>query len=69
MSQSSLDDEFENKFLEILNLHKKRGALILINTHNKSILKMADYVLALQEGRQKLFDTKENIKKKMNLPL
>ncbi len=66
---SSLDAGFENKFLEILNNYKKRGALILINTHNKSILKMADYILALQEGRQKLFDTKENIKKKMNLPL
>jgi len=30
---------------------------------------MADFILALQEGRQKLFDSKENIKKKMNLPL
>ena len=25
---------------------------------------MADYILALKEGRQKLFDTKENIKNK-----
>ena len=66
---SSLDAQFENKFLEILKEHKDRGALIIINTHNKRILTMADHILALKEGRQKLFDTKENIKKKMNLPL
>ena len=30
---------------------------------------MADYILALKEGRQKLFDTKENIKTKMKMPL
>ena len=53
------------KFLK----NTKKGALIIINTHNKSILKMADYILAIKEGRQKLFDSKENIKKKMNLPL
>ncbi len=66
---SSLDAMFENKFLSLLKAHKERGALIIVNTHNKRILSMADYILALKEGRQKLFDSKENIKKKMNLPL
>ena len=66
---SSLDAQFENKFLKILKHHKDRGALIIISTHNKRILSMADYILAIKEGRQKLFDSKENIKKKMNLPL
>ena len=66
---SSLDAQFENKLINILGEHKARGALIIINTHNKRILSMADYILALKEGRQKLFDSKENIKKKMNLPL
>ena len=66
---SSLDAQFENKFLDIIKTHKERGALIVIITHNKEILKMADYILALKEGRQKLFDTKENIKTKMKMPL
>ena len=66
---SSLDAQFENKLLTILQEHKERGALIIINTHNKRILTMANYILALKEGRQKLFDSKENIKKKMNLSL
>ena len=66
---SSLDALFENRFLELLEKHKKRGATIIINTHNKRILTMADYILAIKEGRQKLFDSKENIKRKMNLPI
>ncbi len=66
---SSLDAEFENKFLQLLGEHRDRGALIIINTHNKKILTMANFILAIKEGRQKLFDSKENIKKKMNLPL
>ena len=66
---SSLDANFENRFLSILKKHKERGALIIINTHNKRILTMADYILAIKDGRQKLFDSKENIKKKMKLPL
>ncbi len=66
---SSLDAQSENRFFEILEKHRNRGALIIINTHNKRILTMANYILALKEGRQKIFDTKENIKKKMNLPL
>ena len=66
---SSLDAQFENKFLDIIKTHKEQGALIVIITHNKEILKMADYILALKEGRQKLFDTKENIKTKMKMPL
>ena len=47
---SSLDAQFENKLLDILKEHKERGALIIINTHNKRILTMADYILALKEG-------------------
>ena len=66
---SSLDAEFEKQFLEIIKRNKERGATIIINTHNKRILSMSDYVLALKDGRQKLFDSKENIKRKMNLPL
>ena len=66
---SSLDATFENKFLSIIRRHKERGALLIINTHNQRILTMADFILALKDGRQKLFDSKENIKKKMNLPL
>ena len=64
----AVDAMFEIKFLKILKKYKDKGSLIVINTHNKSILKMADYILAIKDGRQKLFDTKENIKKKMNLP-
>ncbi len=66
---SSLDAKFENKFLEIIKHSKDRGATIIINTHNKRILTMADYILAIKDGRQKLFDSKENIKKKMKLSL
>ena len=33
---SSLDAQFENKLLTILQEHKERGALIIINTHNKA---------------------------------
>ena len=66
---SSLDAEFESKFLSLIKEHKERGATIIINTHNKRILTMSDYILAIKDGRQKLFDSKENIKKKMKLPL
>ena len=66
---SSLDATFENKFLNLLEYHRDRGALIVINTHNQRILKMANFILALKEGRQKIFDSKENIKTKMNLSI
>ena len=66
---SSLGADFEDSFLNLLKEHKDRGASIIINTHNKRILTMADYILVINDGRQKLFDSKHNIKKKMNLPL
>ena len=66
---SSLDAVFETKFLQILEEHRSRGALIIINTHNQRVLKMANFVLALKEGRQKLFDSKENIRTKMKLSI
>ena len=66
---SSLDADFETEFLGTLAEYRDRGALIIINTHNQRILKMADYILVLKEGRQKLFDSKENIKTKLNLSI
>ena len=36
---SSLDAVFEIKFLHILEKHRSKGALIIINTHNQRILK------------------------------
>ena len=65
---SSLDAAFENRFLSIIRNTRSEVAIIIINTHNKRILTMADFILAIKMGRQKLFDSKENIKKKMNLP-
>jgi len=66
---SSLDATFEKKFLHILDHHRTRGALIIINTHNQRILQMANYIFALKEGRQKLFDSRDNIETKMNLSI
>tara|TARA_E500000178_G_scaffold356295_1_gene433058 strand:+ start:34268 stop:35986 length:1719 start_codon:yes stop_codon:yes gene_type:complete len=64
---SSLDSESEDNFIAAIMEFQKTNATIFIMTHNKKILKAADHILVLFKGRQKIFDTKTNIAKKMRM--
>ena len=66
---SQMDTITENSFLNVVTSLREMGRLIIIVTHNQKILKMADYILAVKGGRQKLFDSKENIKAKLKIAI
>ncbi|MDA9689906.1 ATP-binding cassette domain-containing protein [Betaproteobacteria bacterium] len=62
---SMLDSESKNLFVSAIKKAKDENATIIIATHDKNILKLADYVLAIYSGRQKFFDSKESLMKKL----
>ena len=64
---SSLDAESEKLFIKSLDYFRKKNSTVIVMTHNKSILKVADHILVLYKGRQKIFDSKKNIAQKMRM--
>ena len=62
---SNLDERSELKIVEALKNLKTSGSTIVIMTHTKNIVANADFVLGLAEGRQKMFGSKEELKKKL----
>ncbi|RZP23432.1 MAG: ATP-binding cassette domain-containing protein [Burkholderiaceae bacterium] len=57
---SKLDAPSEAKFLEAIQIIKEQGACIIIITHNTKVIQKADTLLMINNGEQKLFDSREN---------
>ena len=62
---SNMDNYSESKFLESIKAIKNLPCSLIIITHSKEILRVSDLVLTIENGRQKLFNTMEGIKKQM----
>ena len=62
---SNLDERSELRIVEALKILKNSGSTIVIMTHTKNIVANADFVLGLAEGRQKMYGSKEELKKKL----
>jgi ABC-type protease/lipase transport system fused ATPase/permease subunit len=59
---SKLDNASEYKFIQSLKqIKQERKALIILATHNKNLLLLADYVLVIQQGKQISMDSKEKL--------
>jgi len=62
---SALDDYNISLLLDSIKKLKDYGSTIIVATHEKEILKKADFVLGLHQGRQKMFGSKEELMKKL----
>ncbi len=62
---SNMDSDSERHFLESIREIKSFKSTVVINTHNKEILRVSDLVLTLENGVQKLFNSMENLAKQM----
>lgn len=62
---SNLDTKSENRILQTIDELKKAGSTLIIMTHTKEIVKKAEYILGLTEGRQKMFGESEELKRKL----
>lgn len=62
---SNLDTKSENRILQTIDELKKAGSTLIIMTHTKEIVKKAEYILGLTEGRQKMFGHSEELKRKL----
>ena len=59
---SKLDNASEYKFIQSLKkLRQENNTLIILATHNKNLLLLADYILVIQQGKQVSMDSKEKI--------
>ncbi len=47
----NLDSKNAQKIIQVLQLLKERGKTVIISTHDREIIKLADQVLCLEEGR------------------
>ncbi len=63
---SMLDTETKELFIHAIQKFRNEKSTIIIVTHDKNLLKVADFVLGLYSGRQKFFDSKENLMKKLS---
>ena len=57
---SKLDARSEAQFLESIQIIKEQGVCIIIITHNTKVIQKADTLLMINNGEQKLFDSREN---------
>lgn len=60
---SKLDADSEDKILTLIENLKKENTTIIVITHNAKIIKKADFLLIIKNGRQKIFNTKMNVYK------
>ena len=57
---SKLDNRSELEFIQSLKKIKaEKNSLIILATHNKNLLLLADYILILQQGKQISMDSKK----------
>ncbi len=62
---SNMDNSSEQHFLDTIKEVKSHKSTIVIITHNKEILKISDLLLTIENGKQKIFNSVQNITKQM----
>ena len=62
---SNMDSRSEREFIDTIKKIKEKKSTLIIITHNKEILRVSDLLLTIENGKQKIFDSMNNIAKKM----
>jgi PrtD family type I secretion system ABC transporter len=65
---ASLDAEGEDALMRVLDSQKARGTTIVVVSHKPSILRAADKMLVLREGRMELFGPREAVMARFTQP-
>lgn len=58
---SALDEQGEKDLLALLAQKKNQGCTLVVVTHRRSMLELADKVLVLERGQQRLFGPKDDV--------
>ena len=58
---SNLDDRSVALIIDSIKYLRKKQSTIIIMSHQREFVTLADYVLGLQDGRQKMFGTREEL--------
>jgi ABC-type protease/lipase transport system fused ATPase/permease subunit len=58
---SALDELGEKDLLALLAQKKTQGCTLVVVTHRRSMLELADKVLVLERGQQRLFGLKDDV--------
>jgi len=65
---ASLDAEGENALLQAIDAQRARGATVVVVSHKPSILRSADKMLVLRDGRMELFGPREAVMARVTPP-
>ena len=65
---ANLDSEGDNSLLEALKTLKDRGRSVVLITHQKHLLRMADHILVLQDGSARMFGPRADVLKALSRP-
>jgi ABC-type protease/lipase transport system fused ATPase/permease subunit len=65
---ASLDAEGEDALLQALEAMKANGATVVIISHKPSILRTADKMLVLREGRVEMFGPRDQVMARLTKP-
>jgi ATP-binding cassette subfamily C exporter for protease/lipase len=66
-ANSHLDPQGETELGQLLASLKQQGKTVVVMTHRKALLALADQVLVLRDGQQQLFGPKEDVLAKLGL--
>ena len=58
---SNMDSSSEKKFIESIKKLKSKKSTIVVITHSKEIFRVSDYILTLENGEQRTYDSIKNI--------
>ncbi len=62
---SHLDDQSRLKILDSIKRYRDKNSLVVIATHDKDLLLLADFILVLKNGIQVSFDSKQELMKRL----
>ena len=65
---ASLDAEGEDALMRVIDTLKARGTTIVVVSHKPTILRSADKMLVLREGRMELFGPKDAVMARFTQP-
>jgi ATP-binding cassette, subfamily C, bacterial exporter for protease/lipase len=68
-ANSHLDPQGETDLSQLLASLKQQGKTVVVMTHRKALLALADQVLVLRDGQQQLYGSKEDVLAKLGLRL
>jgi ABC-type protease/lipase transport system fused ATPase/permease subunit len=64
---SNLDKKGEDYLMQTLERLKGRGCTVVVVTHRKQLLRLANKLLVMQDGKLKIFGPKDKVYEKMGM--